>query len=194
MSYYAHYYADGYQFYLAATVFPAAIAAVRKAVLEAEDEYEWPFHLQNEATQLAEDAGPRVVIERIFALCVWKVTFNDAGDIREIQLPRSWEGAAEGEFDIEQARALFFTIAPYVREGSLVYLFINTPAAAACRFQDGKCVTTWFRDYIESSDIRIAPSLLERVRAYLVASDVNGGDTGARLAAELEHAPDHWKG
>jgi hypothetical protein len=99
MSYYAHYYADGYQFYLAAEAFPAAIAAVRKAVQEEEDDYEWPFDLQRALPQISDEAAPRAVIERIFALCGWKATFNDVGDISEIQLPNSWKGAAEDEFD-----------------------------------------------------------------------------------------------
>jgi hypothetical protein len=92
------------------------------------------------------------------------------------------------ECQIEQSRTLFFTIAPYVRDGSLVYMFINTPAASACRFHSGACVTTWFRDYVESKDIRVAPGLLERVRAFLIASDTANGGPATALVAEVERA------
>ena len=188
MSEYCYYFANGESFFMAAETFPDAIAAVRQDVQEETDDWAWPYELKDLLPKLPDDAEPRHALERILDACRWQAPFDASGNTCNFALTK--EASRAGGLNTEQTGSLFWTLAPFVRHGSRVYLTDNHANARVYHFRDGKCRVEYFRAYTQPDRALVSDALLERLRAYLIASDVAGGGPAAELLAELQRLLD----
>jgi hypothetical protein len=186
MSYHSLHFANGAGFFMAAETFPAAIAAVRRDVQQETDDTAWPYKLEDLLASLLEDAEPRRAFERILDACGWKATFDVGGNITEVGLTE--DASQYDALDILWTESLFWTLAPFVRRGSRIYLTNNHARAWVYRFRDGACQDEYFHDYTRPDGMMVPRELLERLHAYVMASDVTGGGPAAELLADLNRA------
>jgi hypothetical protein len=166
-------------FFINAKDFPAVVAALRAAAPTADQRFGSNYWGE---TILKESEGrePREALAHIFAYCGWIPYFAANGDITDLRATGWDAGAAETE-------SLFYTIAPFVRDESSVQLMSDEGMDLVYHFREGQCM---YSAKVDPLDIRpharvlVSRILLERISAYLVASN---GDTGlgAALAAEL---------
>lgn len=170
--------------FMAAETFPDAIAAVRQDVQEETDDWAWPYELKDLLPKLPDDAEPRHALERILDACGWQASFDASGYICNLTLTK--EASRASGLNTERTGSLFWTLAPFIRYGSRVYLTDNHANARVCHFRDRKCRVEYFRDYTRPDRALVSYALLERLRAYLIASDVVGGGPAAKLLTDLQ--------
>jgi hypothetical protein len=182
----ANYFVGDVEFFMAASDFSAAMAALRAAAPTVDRAYGlngWGRGI----LEASEGREPHEAIARIFDSCGWEPVFDQDGNIVTLDMS---PGGSPDYVAGSNTDPLFDIVAPYVRDGSRVQMLSEDGADVIYHFRGGTCETGAKVDPLDPRRERCAVvslGLLERIRAYLLASDaVVGGGTGAALAADLE--------
>lgn len=174
------------EFYLAAPDIPAAVEALQAAAPTVDRAYGLNYWGER-VLQASDGLEPREALASIFDYCGWEPYFDLDGAITDLALTDL--GSADSSVFFT-TKPLFDALAAFVRDGSSVQLLSEDGADVVYHFRDGTCTSGAKVDPLDPRSERravVSLDLLERIRAYLLASDVAGnGNTGAALAAELE--------
>jgi hypothetical protein len=169
-------FAGRVEFFLAAANIPAAVAALHTAAPDSliEDTNQG---LGDWLAELPADLEPREALTRICDFCDfcgWGPYCGRDGDVVDwyVTDPNS------AGFHLDP---LFYALAPYVRDGSYVQVTDSEGLDLVYHFRGG---TMDYGTKVDPLDHRewgvvVRRELLERVRAYLIASNVAGGRNGS---------------
>ncbi len=154
------------EFFIAAPNLPRAVAALRAEAPTADEAYGL-YSWGQKVLEASEEQEPPEAIRRIFDRCGWKLQFDPDGNVVDMQLTDS--GSVDPNTE-SYLHPLFYTLAPFVREGSRVQMQTEDGLYVVYHFHNGRCTFNTKMDqlppYLDPSSERevvIGLDLAERI-------------------------------